>query len=599
MSTKFSDTKLNSADPGDIDFLSKYLTDLSAVVRGSTGNIRWRGLHSVKFLLPEILGHRNARQEPQNPDSDSDKDDESWTEDWKVQDLLEWMLLEARAAGLPEEDHHLVKRLETRLAVTPTDSSDSSSVHATPTEPTTEPSIRIEPHNDDRPNAIYSLPTELLYPIFKSVCSPRSLALFSPLILSHINSHFRSIVLDIPSLWSNIDDILPLPIAKLYLERSKNAPLEIRIGSDLDVTVEHEIIKLKRLFLYLGPHAHRIKTLKVITMSSSIISCVERWMKNMIPFDALENLEYGCCEAPQPSNGDYLLRVAERCSLRELHLWSCPLDRLIETFPITLRRLQLTELAVSFEVLGRALECSPGLSVLALEDCELFGDIQTIFTVEGLMDLQLTRIDSQFLARFPTLIHTPVLASLCVVAPSNTNTDWSPYNNDFLVNLAQSSKKILSAEICEYNLTATDWLSICGHLPNLTHLRVRASYSSDDDLQPLAMAQNLPELTSIILDNELRLTTLLVEQLARAHPKLESIVLRGWDPSNVSADSVAVVNKLVKTVFIETFKKAPEVDCSEESESDSSDSDSSDGSWLSGDEQVAMKGRKLLSGTEL
>ncbi|KAG8931823.1 hypothetical protein FRC00_000604, partial [Tulasnella sp. 408] len=134
------------------------------------------------------------------------------------------------------------------------------------------------------------------------------------------------------------------------------------------------------------------------------------------------------------------------------------------------------------------------------------------------------------------------------------------------------------------------WSEIFKHLPNLTHLRVRASYSSDEDLQALALAQTLPNLTSVTLDNELRLTTLSIEQMARTHPKLESIVLRGWDPSHVSVESLEEIGKLVKNVFVETFTKSPEDYSDEDTESDVSDdlSTESEGSWLSGDEEVVV-----------
>lgn len=126
--------------------------------------------------------------------------------------------------------------------------------------------------------------------------------------------------------------------------------------------------------------------------------------------------------------------------------------------------------------------------------------------------------------RFADCIHTPALAFLSVVAP------WGKTNGNYLADLVKNRNEILSIEICEYDLTANDWLEIFNHLPSLTHLRIRASNSSDEDLQALTATQTLSNLASITLDNELRLTTLLVEHMARTHARLESIVLRGWDP---------------------------------------------------------------------
>ncbi|KIO26947.1 hypothetical protein M407DRAFT_195827 [Tulasnella calospora MUT 4182] len=119
-----SGSKLNSAHPNDIEFLSSFFTDLCAVLAGKgTSNLECRGLYTMEWLLSDILSPGNAQQEPhtsQQQELDSDLEDETWVEEWDVQELLVWMLLEARAAALPEQSHHLVKRLERRLTSTRT-----------------------------------------------------------------------------------------------------------------------------------------------------------------------------------------------------------------------------------------------------------------------------------------------------------------------------------------------------------------------------------------------------------------------------------------------------------------------------------------------
>ncbi|KAG9044844.1 hypothetical protein FS837_007426 [Tulasnella sp. UAMH 9824] len=279
-----------------------------------------------------------------------------------------------------------------------------------------------------------------------------------------------------------------------------------------------------------------------------------------------------------------MFTLDEPHSIRELHLWGYELSQWVDRFPTALRLLHLTDEVVRFEELLAVLEHSPSLGVLVLDDCNLLADEEMLITAGGIVELQFIMIDPGQMDLFASFIKMPALTSLSVAA----NT--APGSNDFLVNLLKSSKEILSIDICDYALTADDWLVIIKHLPNLTRdLRVRTSYSSDEDLQALTIAQTLPNLTSITLDNELRLTTVFVEQVARAHPKLESVVLRGWDPSNVSADSLAAISKLVKNIFVETFRRSPEEDCYEEAESDTSDGLSMDEAWLSGDEHVPWK----------
>ncbi|KAG8916589.1 hypothetical protein FRC01_002974, partial [Tulasnella sp. 417] len=464
------------------------------------------------------------------------------------------------------------------IATTPDMSSGLHSINSRSPEHDPETMAQGEPEEHDTSNQIYLLPTELFHNIFESVFSPRSLALFSPLILSHVNSHFRSIVLNTPSLWSTIDDTLPLPIAKLCLERSRSAPLDIRIGSNSYLGLKDT--KSAELFKYLEPHAHRVKNVKMVTDDWNVIDHLEDLMAGGFPFGGSEKLEFGHSQNSRPEDRNLVFTLNEPDSLRELHLWGYALDTWMDSFPTALRRLQLSEVSISFDILISAVEQSPGLSILVLEDCLLYDHIETVAITAGrIVELQLVRIDWRDIIQLSRLMSTPALASLSAVAPPSNTIVTS-----FLLEMVKRNKEISSLEICDYDFTES--LSIFKHLQNLNHLRVRASYSSDEDLQVLTMEQTLPNLTSITLDNELRLTTRLVEQMARTHPKLESIVLRGWDPSNVSADSLAAINKMGKKIFVETFMRSPEEDFHEESGSDNSDESSSDGSWLSGDDYV-------------
>ncbi|KIO26993.1 hypothetical protein M407DRAFT_7564 [Tulasnella calospora MUT 4182] len=403
-----SGTRLNSAEPSDIEFLDSFFTDLSPILVGERVNPELRGLHSAGCILAEALNYlEDMHEEPPTSEQlelDSDTMDETWVKDWDVQELLEWTLLEVRAAGLLEEGHELQRLIE-------------------------------------------------------------------------------------------------------QLER--------------------------RNF----------------------------W----------------------PNNRDLMFALDDPSSLQELHLWGYTLDSWIDTFFTALWRLQLSEVAISFEVLITALEHSPCLGVLVLDGCDLHGEEERMVIAGRLVDLQFIRIDPGDMVRFTSFIHTPALASLAVVADPSTGSDNLP------TDLVKNNKDIVSIEICDYDLTGNDWSAIFKHLPSLTRLRVRASYSSDEDLQALTIAQTLPNLTSITLDNELRLTAVLIEQIARTHPQLESIVLRGWDPSNVSAESLAAMSQLVKNVLVETFRLSPEEDSDEETGSDTSDDFSTEGSWLSGDEHVITR----------
>ncbi|KAG8958663.1 hypothetical protein FRC00_002440, partial [Tulasnella sp. 408] len=440
-----SGTRLNSAEPGDIGLLSSVFADLSAILANKRVNPEWRGLHSVGCILSEALSHLDAHEEARTSEPlelDSDVEDETWVEVWEVQQLLEWTLLEARAAGLPEDSHELqrlVEPLERRLITTP---STSLSVNAKPQAPelAAEATAQGGFKQHHQSSSISLLPTELLCDIFKYACAPRSLTLFSPLILSHVNSQFRSIVLGMPSLWSTIDDILPLSIAKLYFERSIGTPLDIRIGSSGPLDVEN----VNRLFDYMEPHAHRVKALKVVTDDWDVMEGWDQMMARGISFGSLEKLE---CLNPQPSDGDLGFKLGEGNSLQELHLWgNTLLDQWIDASPTALRRLHLSDVDISFQVLVAALEQSQGLGILVLEDCILFGDPETVVTAGRLVELKFIRTGWVDMIDFARLISTPALTSLSVVGPSST------VDTICLINLMKSSEGILSVEICDYDM---------------------------------------------------------------------------------------------------------------------------------------------------
>lgn len=177
-----------------------------------------------------------------------------------------------------------------------------------------------------------------------------------------------------PSLWSTIDDILPLPIVKLYLERSEGAPLDIRIESSSYVIIALQDGILHRLFQYLEPHAHRVKTLKLITKNHGVIADMDRLMASKISSDSLEKLEFGRCWGYSVREPGYKFGWHRPSSLRELHISRCPLDLWFNKFTTSLRRLQLTEVMISLEGLVTALEHSPNLSVLVIDSCYLLGN---------------------------------------------------------------------------------------------------------------------------------------------------------------------------------------------------------------------------------
>ncbi|KAG8903278.1 hypothetical protein FRC00_000180 [Tulasnella sp. 408] len=206
-------------------------------------------------------------------------------------------------------------------------------------------------------------------------------------------------------------------------------------------------------------------------------------------------------------------------------------------------------------IMLKALKDLDLLRVVSLDHCALEvrlalehgGDI----TMNGLEELEVARMstdDSKVLALH---MHTPNLMSLSLTYPVERGLNVA----NLLIPFTKAHAQLRSLQIKECSMTKNEWTSILQNLAHLNRLVIRASDLRDDDLRGLALAflPIIPNLTHLTLENELQLTTSLVEQIVRTHPNLVSLILKGWDASNVSKASVAAIYRLVPYVRIQTF----------------------------------------------
>ncbi|KAG8971863.1 hypothetical protein FRC05_010530 [Tulasnella sp. 425] len=590
-------------DPDDIKFLCTIFDDVKAVLGDAgTRSIEMKGLGTVRSILNEVLaGHRcqsrddTSVDESQNPsdlecaeDSVEGDHDESWTEEWEFGKLCRWILDQAQAYCL-EGDEELAD-LETE-----NDPFKQSRREEAPR------SEETESARDSCPISL--LPIELLQDIFRLTTPPRH-RVRTPVVLSHVNSHFRTIALSTPSLWTVLNDSLAIPLLELYAARSGNEPLDMTIRTDYLLGKYKQSVQ--DWFEFLVTESARFERVTVLGSSPHRISTWGRRINGTlgnkeITFPSLTKLVISLSTS---SHNKFMCpRWTLSPFLRELwiegcwwHGWIAPED----PFPPTLQYLRLSRVGeVPIMMLLRAVSGVLGLVGLSLEHLSLDSDeapstLSNRVTLAFLEKLEFERVRAVDMSTISRCLFTPNLSSLSITCPQPSSG-----TTDFLTPFTVAHPQLSSLRILDCRLTSNAWGMALRNLDNLANLHVRVSGLADRDFSTLAEGIVVPRLSHITFENELDLTTAFIERVVRAHPNVESVVLRGWAASNVSQGAVEAIFKLARHVIVDVFDGAQQEDESGSEDSYASSSDESywegsdfeeDDGWLSGDREVVAYG---------
>ncbi|KAG8900382.1 hypothetical protein FRC01_010160 [Tulasnella sp. 417] len=273
-----------------------------------------------------------------------------------------------------------------------------------------------------------------------------------------------------------------------------------------------------------------------------------------------------------------------------------------DPFPPGLRRLKVSKGGkIPISTLLKALGGLPNLHVLNLDHCSLEQPpvLQQTdgITMTNIEELEVTRMLTDDIRALISQVHTPNLTSLSITYPVDRGLNIAK----ILIPFTKAHPELRSLQIRECTIAKNEWSSILQNVASLNHLAIRASDLRDEDLRGLALGflPIVPNMTHLTLENELRLTTSLVEQVVRTHPQVVSVILRGWNASNVSQANVSAISRLVSHVEIQTFGNPEDEDCVGSERGDEGWNDSywegsdfsEDDGWLSGDEAVVAKGR--------
>ncbi|KAG8971855.1 hypothetical protein FRC05_010522 [Tulasnella sp. 425] len=601
--------KLRSSDSADIELLTAIFHNLKDDRNDNlTCGRAFMGIFGVQHVLSEVLGLPNAsspeaggQESEVDPgsqpfqDSDSAGDDETWVEEWDPKSLYRWISDEIRGlepGNVTDRCRDILRKLGDRLAL----SSDAGAL------PDVLNSLTAGREGEDldtaAPCLISRLPVELLRHIFHLAHSHRS-QIRLPVTLSHVSSYFHSVTLGMASLWTTIDDLLPIPIVELYISRSGEKPLQFRMCAD---RLAHLSPRQRNQRLdILSKESKRVQTIELYGVDSIAFSnWTELLVERDLVFSSLVKLELLLSSWDRDGTQNVNC-LAWRCfpSVQDFWIqgyccegWERPSD----PFPPSLRRLKLSRGSrIGFENLLKALQGLLNLNVLSLDTCSLdFSAIRTRnsdgIPMTCLENLEVARMTFEDILSLASHLDTPNLSSFSITYPRYADRRLAR----FLIPFTKAYPRLCSLVIQGCQMKSEEWSSVLGNSVHLNHLVIRASNLRDKDLHALGTATTVPGVTHLTLENELRLTTSIVEQVVRTHPHLISVILRGWDSSNVSKENVEAIARLVPQVRIEVIDKlrngyegdsGSEEDGWDNSYWEGSDFSDDDG-WLSGDEVI-------------
>ncbi|KAG9044008.1 hypothetical protein FS837_008879 [Tulasnella sp. UAMH 9824] len=311
---------LVNCDAEGIKFLFDILQEVSGILQeAELPSAKMAAMNGVKSVLKEALeGYRrsgddtgtnecqNLSERESGSGDSEDVNETSNVEEWNFGKLCKWILDQIRANSLGDNGNckQIMFKLEERCASPKTENETSDqAVHAD-----TSQGGAIEGAHDFSPISL--LPVELLQYIFSLVASP-PLWIRAPLVLSLVNSHFRTIVLDLPSLWAAVDNSLPLTILQLYITRSKIAPLDVLTRTD-DPPSE-STCSAEDWYNFLHDEATRIEHMAVVgdplDMVLGLVSLV------------IEGFDLDCDEPhDQPIRSQVILNSLEKLELTDVSI---------------------------------------------------------------------------------------------------------------------------------------------------------------------------------------------------------------------------------------------------------------------------------------
>lgn len=446
--------------------------------------------------------------------------------------------------------------------------------------------------------------------------------------LSHVNHFFRTFVITSPLLWSKVNFWYPLSMTSLYLVRSAEAGLDVvadrgEAPSPTPVIAAKEQTKAKAFYKLLRPHRHRIRSLRVRGFTS-------------LSWEA-ENQDGD--QAPQTEGvPDHFLWSPLLCSLeyldlgfttwegkefpglpvitnlRELRLSGPCTPSIFSLISNSLKHLTLNIPQLTLPVLKNILSSTPSLESLTFSTVHLqppsdISDYPVDF--QSLKSLSINGSPPETIHRLLQLIACPNLQDLHLHLTGKQNPAYHSESNFYRIFHPVDATQLQLFHKPQYQIQKLDIVSCeadpvvlettLDSLPGLKHLRIASAALTNAHLEVLVVKApsdgasagiiRCPHLTSLILDNEHTVSSIVVRRIVQSRKDasipLRSVTLCGFDVLRVFSEDLDVIRKsgVDLTVSVLAEHEVVESDDSDWSSSWSGEEDLED-ELASGDEEV-------------
>lgn len=445
------------------------------------------------------------------------------------------------------------------------------------------------------------------------------------LTLSHVNKFFRTFVDASPLLWSKLDLVYPLPILSLYLERSREARLDViatqgLIPSRSSSLRSKEHTKAIAFYKMLQPHRHRIRRLRVqgpISLSrENPVQSLSSDLPDYFPWSSmlcnLEYLELGFRTWETEEYPDWPVVK----NLRELRLYG---EGALSIVPFVLASVTHLTLGhdpgLNLQTTKRHLASAPLLESLTFSDVTLAQPPLDVSNdrveMNSLEHFSVTRSTPSTIQLLLQTIACPNLQALHIHFTGEVNLSsnsvyrvFHPVNVTGLRLFSEPQYQIRKLDLVSCDAEAVFLEATLENLPGLKDLRIASSALTNEHLEVLVVNSSnsdtlppttrCPQLISLTVDNEPAVSTTVIRRIVQsrndASIPLHSVTLRSFDVARVFLDDLQSIRdsgvvKLTVTVFTEDEAVDSEKDESEWSSSWSTDEGSED-ELVSGDEDV-------------
>ncbi|KAG9042697.1 hypothetical protein FS837_010481 [Tulasnella sp. UAMH 9824] len=540
-----------------------------------------------------------------------DPKDSTYQENWTPTSLYRWAYLTLKFKPIDSEDDERLEQLAVRMFRTQHYDFELFGSSYELAYPLAEdlvsrsPSPVLEDQQRAGPTLIHRLPPEILSEV---LVRAHGGVLYWPIIISHVDSRFRTIADSTALLWTRIDVNLPLPLVKLYLKRSSTALLDIRIDLGSGGRRQHAVSRLGAFLAEVAEHRERIASL---SMSAFKPQVVDEMVKLMIgpgfTFPQLRRLETGCPVWVSGSWPRTLLEpldcpVVAPPQLQELCLRGLRSRNWVTAFPEPMAGLRSLCLANDTKLflldLLIVLTKLPNLETLVVQDCTIQQDplaAPSALTLPNLTTLQYVSLSDRSMTSLHPVLLTPKLTSLRMWWDSGFRS-WLDQVSP-LVAILRMNPQLENLDLCNCVLQSSGWRDAFSKAGSLRYLRLRSCELVSNDLDALSELgvgedgeqRLLPLLNHLILENAVELSLGDIKRIVAHRPGLQCLELRGWDGTNVEEQDVKFMRQSVECFLLETYCKGLGVledEGGEDNEEWSGSGTPSEASWVSGDQDV-------------